>query len=108
MTPQERAVIEAAVAWGEAPMSDSAVEANSLAAALRALRDARAQALPADPQAQGEAVELEMVVWEDTDDGEFVYARPGGKMDHRRGEYHNMRRLGTVRLPLTPASVEKS
>jgi|GEM_PF-4866930 hypothetical protein len=51
-------------------------------------------ALPAEPQPQGETVTL--AVWE-YEDGETYLCKPGSEMDDRGSRWT---RLGTVRLPL--------
>ncbi len=47
---------------------------------------------------------VEVAVWRDNDDGEVVFCTPKTERDD---PLQGWTRLGTVRLPLTPASVEK-
>ena len=105
MTPQERAVIEAARAWRdwELDHSRSMVDRNQMWDAVDAALNAL-DALPADPpEAAGETVEV--AVWEDKDDGEMQFCRAGGGYDKSLADNCNwLRRLGTVRLPVIPAT----
>lgn len=94
MTPQERAVIDAAKKWGAAPASDCQAEARALGVALRAL-----DALPADPEpaAVGETV---VVLWTDSD-GYMRITQPESREEAYLSRQIQWTRIGTVRLPIS-------
>lgn len=102
MTPQERAVIEAARAFFDAWDTGQSTlsRISNLGVSLRAL-----SAIPADPQAQGEAMELEIALWVHSD-GNLFQCVAGSDLDKDCSYWGGWTRLGTVRLPLIPASVE--
>lgn len=92
MTPQERAVIEAADAWDKRNTTASLARLHAAVQAWRALL-----ASPA-----GKTVEFG--VWSCAYDDSLAFYLAGSDEDRR--PIAGWTRLGTARLPITPATVE--